>query len=249
MKRLTLSLFLFPFAALAADVPATLQWSQRVELSPRVSGIVQEVNADVGAQVKKGDALVVLDGRIYQARLAESEAALRRQREDAADARRDLKRTQELYDRTVISISELEQAKVKSARTGAQVNELSARIAQDRRNLEDATLRAPFDALVVARMAEPGQNVVVGLQPQPLLVLARSGEMVARAYLPQEGLRGLQVGQSVTVGAAGKSYTGRVKSVGLEPLKLKDAIVYQVDVLIPTQDVLRAGTPAVLKLP
>ena len=107
----------------AAEVPALLQWSQRVALSPPVSGVVQTVQANVGEQVKKGQVLATLDATAYQAGVAESEGAVARVKEEAQDAKRNLDRIQELYKRTVISTSELETAQIRYARAKAQLNE------------------------------------------------------------------------------------------------------------------------------
>ena len=235
--------------AWALDVPAVLQWSQRVELSPRVSGVVETVEARVGDRVKKGQVLLALDGRIYQARLDESQAALKRQREDTVDAKRDLGRMQELYDRTVISISELEQAKLRYAKAAAQANEASARVGLERKNADDTVLRAPFDAVVVDRRVEPGQNLVVQLQAQPVLVLAKAGEMLARFRLYDNQIDKLRVGQAVTVVAGGKSYPGTIRTLGLEPVMTKDGPTYPADVVFRTEDTLRAGAAATVKLP
>ena len=141
-------------AAWAESLPATLQWSQRVELSPRVSGIVREVGVNAGDRVRKGRSLLTLDTAPYQAQVAESRAAVAHFTEEMAEAQRDLIRTQELYDRTVISTSELDQAKLRQARAKAQLDGAQARLARERQDLADSALRAPFDAIVVARLAE-----------------------------------------------------------------------------------------------
>ena len=69
MKRWGLIAFLLGWAhtVVAADVPVVLYWSQRVELSPPVSGIVQTVNVEAGQQVKKGQVLLSLDNVAFQA--------------------------------------------------------------------------------------------------------------------------------------------------------------------------------------
>lgn len=236
-------------AAMAADVAATLQWSQRVELSPRVSGIVREVAVGSGERVRKGQALLVLDAAIYQARLSESRAVVARFREETAEAQRDLGRTQELYDRTVISTSELDRAKLRYARTKAQLDGAQARFREEQKNLADTVLRAPFDAVVVARLAEPGQNVVVGLQPQPLLVLAKAGEMAARFRLRADRAAALKPGQSVMVVVGKQDYPATVKNIGLEPVKDKGGTAYEADAIFAVQELLRPGTAAVVKLP
>jgi HlyD family secretion protein len=115
--------------------------------------------------------------------------------------------------------------------------------------LDDTSLRAPFDAVVIIRQAEPGLSVASGLQPQMLLTLARSGEMIARMQLPSPQIDNLKTGQTVTVSVAGTSYTGKIKTLGLEPIQTKEGSVYPVDVLFPNKRPLRAGMPAVVKLP
>jgi RND family efflux transporter MFP subunit len=240
---------LWPALALAGEVPAVLQWSQRVELSPRVSGVVEAVNVQTGERVKAGQALVVLDNRPYRARLAETEALLAREQAEAAEARRDLGRVEELYRRAVIATGELDAARLKNRRAQAQAGAAAARLAQQRRDFDDTIVRAPFEALVVERRVEPGQNVVVELQPQPVLVLARAGEMVARLRLYESQMAALRPGQAVEVGAGGRRYAGQIKTLGLEPAMTKDGPVYAVDVLFQTADTLRAGGAATVKLP
>src|SRR5574340_1845423 len=94
-------------AGLAAEVPALLQWSQRVELALPVSGGVKDVGVEAGQRVRKGAPLVVLDSQAYQARVAESRAVLARHREEAAEAKRDRGRGQARYDRASIAATAL----------------------------------------------------------------------------------------------------------------------------------------------
>lgn len=236
-------------AAVAADFPATLQWSQRVELSPRVSGIVRQVEVSAGDSVKKGQSLLALDDTLYAARVSESRAAVARCTEEVADAKRELGRTQELYERTVIATSELDQARLRHARAKAQLDAAQAHLKAEQKNLADSRLRAPFDAVVVARLVEPGQHVAVGLQPQPLLVLAKAGEMSARFRVPADRIGSLKVGQSATVVLDKQEYPARLRMLGLEPVRDKDGAAYEADAVFPVRELLRAGMAATVKLP
>lgn len=238
--------------AQAAEVPAVLQWSQRVELSTPVSGVVQTVNVAVGDRVRQGQALLRLDERVYAGRVDESAAMVARNKEEVSEAQRDLKRVQELYDRTVISVSELEQARLRQARAAALLKESQARQRQDLKNRDDTTLRAPFDAVVVARQAEPGQAVAATLQPQSLLVVARAGEMLARAQVQEAQLANLKMGQEVEVNVGKQHFRGKVKTLGLEPTtRDKSGLpLYPLDVIfVPAETQLRAGAAATLNLP
>lgn len=240
---------LAPQTLWAADVAATLQWSQRVELSAPLSGTVQAVNVEVGDLVRKGQVLLALDSTALQARVAENQSEIARLNAEAAEAKRDHDRVLELHERTVVSTTELDQAKLRLVRSQSLLGEARARLRQNQKALEDAAVRAPFDAVVVIRQAEPGLSVAAGLQPQMLLTLARAGEMIARMQLAPAQLDKLKTGQAVSVTVNGVSYNGKIKTLGLEPIKTKDESVYPVDVLFSSKDVLRAGAPAMVKLP
>jgi RND family efflux transporter MFP subunit len=251
MKKIVLAglLAMAAMVAQAADVAATLQWSQRVELSPRVSGIVREVAVNVGDRVKKGQPLLALDAALYEARVAEGRAAVARFAEETAEARRDLARTQELYDRTVISTSELEQAKLRHARAAAQLDGARARLRVEQKDLADSVLRAPFDAVVVARLVQPGQSVAVGLQPPALLVLAKAGEMTARFRLSADQINSLKAGQAVTVTVGKQGYPATLKTLGLEAIREKDGMAYEANAVFAVPELLRAGSAATVRLP
>ena len=248
-KWLMLLLVLNAPAALATDVAAVLQWSQRIEMALPVSGVVQSVSVNVGDSVKKGQALLKLDATIHDARVAESRAAAGRLKGELAEARLDLDRVQELYNRTVIATTELDQAKLRHARAKGMYEEALARLKQEGKNLENTVLRAPFDAYVLAREVEPGQVVASGLKPQTLLILARAGEMLARFKLYDTQIGQFKPGQALTVEVGGQTYPGKIKAIGLEPLPGKDEAVYPVDVVFYPNTLMRAGTPVKVRLP
>ena len=235
--------------AWAADVPAVLQWSQRVALSTPVSGVVRSVYASVGERVKQGQVLAALDATTYQAGVAESQAAVARVKAEEQDAKRNFDRVQELYKRTVISSSELETAQTRYVRAKAQLSEAQARLMLTQKILGDSTLRAPFDALILVRQVEPGQAVASQLQPQTLFVVARAGEMIARAKVSLARIEKLKAGDAATVEVNRQSYSGKIKTLGLEPVGEKGDLAYPVDVLFSVKEVLRAGTPATVRLP
>ena len=240
---------LFPLTLWAADIQATLQWSQRVEVSAPVSGTVQAVNVREGDIVKKGQVLLSLDSTAYRARVDESRSEIVRLNAEAEEDKRDLEREQELYDRTVAAAAERDQAKLKLVRSQSALAEARARLRQNQKALDDTFLRAPFGAVVLMRRAEPGQSVAAGLQPQMLLTLARSGEMIARMLLPSSQVDNFKTGQALSVNIAAASYAGKIQTLGLEPIKIKVEQLYPVDVIFRSKDIFRAGTTALVKLP
>lgn len=244
---LALSALLVSSVVQAADVAATLAWAQRVELGLPLSGVVAKVNVAAGDRVKQGQVLLQLDDAAYRAQADARAASLPRLKEERLEAERDLRRNQELFDRTVLATTELDQARLRHARSQAAWKEGEANARFARKQLDDTQLRAPFDALVVARQAEPGMALSAGVQPRTLLVLARADEMLARAEIGAVDAARLQVGQTVSVDVLGKRYSGRIRQLALEPAAGRSG--YAVEVGLAYQPGWRAGMPAKMILP
>ncbi len=232
--------------AWAADHPAELHWSQAVAVSVPVSGVVERVAVQPGQTVRQGELLLALDATVYQAAVLEARADIERLTEDAAEARRDLDRVKELYARTVSSTTELDAAKLRQARAQAQLAAAQARLERARRQLAETELRAPFDALVTDRQAEPGLVVAAQCQPPALLTLAHAGEILARARLTPAQAAGVRIGAAASVQAGGRSLSGRIVALryaaGERP-------AYWVEVAVPRAPGLMAGQAASIRLP
>jgi RND family efflux transporter MFP subunit len=145
--------------------------AERVELTTRVSGVVAEVLVKPGQRVKKGAVLLRLDKTVLQARFDEATAEQARADADAGDARRELERAEELFNRTVSSTSELEAATLRHARAKAALSGANARRVIAQKNLSDAELKAPFDGVVKSVPGGPGTVVTADCQPKTLVIL------------------------------------------------------------------------------
>src|SRR5262249_52512678 len=113
----------------------------KVELRARVTGYVDKIQFKEGADVKKGDALVVIDPRPYQAALDEAQAKLK-----LAEAQRDLsKRTLERAKAAGAAVpqSEIDVAEATYQTAVAQVEAARAIVKVAQLNLDYTTIRAP----------------------------------------------------------------------------------------------------------
>lgn len=159
-------------AGVCLGAVGSLQAAERVELTTRVSGVVEAVLVKPGQRVKKGAVLLRLDRTVLQARLDEANAEHARADADAEDARREFERAQELFDRTVSSTSELEAATLRHTRAKAALASAMARRTIAQKNLNDAELKAPFAGVVSAVPGGPGTVVTAECQPRTLVILS-----------------------------------------------------------------------------
>jgi len=249
---LAVTTVLLPSLGIAAGFDATVSFARKVELGIPLSGIVKSVAVEAGQQVKRGQVLLAMDDTPFRAGVEQAEAEVSRRTADRDEAARDLKQAQELYQRTVLSTVEIENARFKAARAEAAFKAARARLTQARFALAQSAIAAPFDGWVLDVRVQAGQSVVSNLEARALIVLAAEGEYLARSLVPGASLDALKLGQAVTVSVKGKSYPGLIHALKLEPAVGKggsDAL-YEISVAFrTTESLLRSGLPARIELP
>jgi RND family efflux transporter MFP subunit len=238
-------------AAGALELSARVDWERRLELSTPVSGVIAATPVRMGQRVARGTVLLELDQRPFRARLARAEANLSRARENRAEARREVERTQELFDRTLLSVHDLQVAQIAGAEAEAEYRGAEADVTEAAYDLEYSRIQAPFDAWVLALPAQVGQTVVTRLEARPLVALAPVGRMRALGWADMAQLEGLSPGMAAQVVVDGTSYPGEITYLALEPKSdTADRPLYGVGVSFASdpQTLIRPGRTAVIRL-
>jgi multidrug efflux system membrane fusion protein len=234
------------------DIPALLEWWQRVELGTLVDGMVTKVNVVVGQQVNRGTMLVELDQREIQARLAWAESQVAATKLQQDEARRELDRSLELFDRTLLSNHERIVAEINAAKADALFLRAEAELTDIRMQREYSRIKAPFDGIVAHIKVYPGQVLVNRLQVVPLVTLIDASQMRVIAQVDAETATALQAGTLAKVGLRGEWLPGEIISVGLEPTVTGDneSMTYPLEIAIkpPEQMQLRAGEKALVRI-
>ena len=229
----------------ALEIEATTQWYQRVEITPLRSGVVEKIPVTVGDRVKQGDLLLQLESQLEESQQLLASKRLEHQKLLHTEAQREYERIEDLYDRTLIS--EHDRALGEAAWVGAAAELQTAKRAQAQaeRDMRYSQIRAPFDAVVVARTADLG-TTVNHLYPQPpLLTIASTAFIAVDGYLSQRQLAKITKGESMQIKLAGRRFKGTVASVALEPEAGKKG-KYRLRLLIPYTKHSRAGMSAVI---
>jgi multidrug efflux system membrane fusion protein len=214
--------------------------------------MVSKVNVSIGQQVTRGSLLIELDQREIQARLAWAESRVAAARLQQDEARRELDRSLELYDRTLLSNHERIVAEIDAARADAYTRQADAELAEIRMQREYSRIKAPFDGIVLHVMAQPGQVLVNRLQSTPLVTLADPSRMKAVAQVDAATASSLSAGDLVKVGVRGEWFEGEIIGVGLEPSGSDASGVaeYALEVsVIPKQNMrLRVGEQVMVRI-
>lgn len=198
-----------------------------------LGGAIDSVSADDGDYVNRGEVLATLDRDRLDARLAEAEAALAQANAAQELARRTLERSRVAASFEGISEQELDLAEEGADSAAAAVAAAEARVNSVRVDIDKASLRAPYDAVVVARRLDEGQIVSPG---QPVLDLQESATPEVRIGVAGDLVQSLAVGDSRSLTVDGRRVAASVRSI----LPLRDPATRTVDVIfaIDATDVL-----------
>jgi RND family efflux transporter MFP subunit len=222
------------------DATGTVRARTASVLSAKVMGYVRDVNVSVGDYVKTGQTLVVLDARDLDSAIGkvvamqeEIRSTIPEVENGVAGAKAQLelaqvtfKRMDDLFKKKSISNQELDEA---SARLrGAEANyrmalskrkQLDARMRQVEHEQRSAEImrgysevRAPYDAVVTERQAEPGTLATPGA---PLVKLERAGSYRLEVPVEESRVSLVRQGQQVRVEleALGRSLIGKVSEI------------------------------------
>ena len=121
---------------------------QTVELRPRVSGYIDQLNFEEGELVKEGDVLFVIDPRPYQARVQLAQAELARMRSQLALASSEAARSAQLWERRAISREEFEQRNAAKTMAQAAVNAAAAALQSAQLDLGYTQVKAPVSGRI-----------------------------------------------------------------------------------------------------
>jgi membrane fusion protein, multidrug efflux system len=128
----------------------------------QVTGVVFDVNYQEGQLVKKGDPLVDIDDRQYQAQLVQAQGALQRDQNVLAQAQMDLTRYQAAWARNGVAKQILDdQEKLVLQEQGTVKNDEGA-VQFDQLQVEYCHIKAPIPGRVGLRPIDPGNLVTAG---------------------------------------------------------------------------------------
>jgi HlyD family secretion protein len=145
------------------------------------------------------------------------------------------------------------------AQAEAQLKGYEAQLALIRRQLADAELRAPFDAVIQSRLMEPGE---MASPTKPVFSLATIGTKWVRAYVPEPELGRVHSGSRAKILVDSlpdhplEGWVGFISPVAeftpktVQTEDLRASLVYEIRVFVEDpQNVLRLGMPATVKIP
>jgi multidrug efflux system membrane fusion protein len=142
-------------------------------ITSQVSGMISAVHYREAQLVRKGDPLVDIDPRPFQAQLEQAEGTLERDTHILEQSRMDLERYQKAWSRNAIAKQTLDdQEKIVLQNQGTVKNDQGV-VDYDGVQLGYCHITAPYDGRVGLRLIDPGNVVQANSSTTPLVVITQ----------------------------------------------------------------------------
>jgi membrane fusion protein, multidrug efflux system len=184
-------------AAVKKDVPVEIRAvgrivsNQSVAIRAQVSGQLVKVHFTEGQAVKRGDLMLEIDRRPFEAQLAEARARLAQDRARAENARADAARFGELVEKEYVTRQQYDQARANAAALGATVAGDQAAVEAAQLNLAYCAIRAPVAGRTGRLLVHQG-NVVQANSQTPLVTIEQVKPVFAAFSIPERHLPSLR---------------------------------------------------------
>ncbi len=158
-----------------------------VSIESQVAGIVSAVHYAQGQFVKKGDLLVSLDDRPFQAALQLAQANLAKDKASLALAEVEAERYQKLYQSGVVPKEQLDEDLATAAADKAAVEADQASVETAKLNVSFCSIYAPISGRVGSQLVYPGTVVQADNVPV-LVVINQISPLYINFSVPQQYL-------------------------------------------------------------
>lgn len=151
-------------------------------VSAETSGTVTNIYYDVDDYVKQGDVILRIKATKQKAGLKAADAAVAEARARLKEARQEYKRTKDIFERKLVSKSDLDRATASLHAAEARLEAALAARAKAREQTESTVVRAPYSGIVKVRHVHLGEFVNVG---QPLMTGVSLEKLRVNVSVPQ----------------------------------------------------------------
>lgn len=194
-----------------------LQYKDPVELKPEVIGKISAIPVVEGQQVRKGQVVLRLDPELFQAQVAQQQAAVQQaeiaiqsQKLTVANLEQQYTRQQALFKQHLVDANSFDNLKnqLDLANTEMQAREQALQIAQAQlnqaqQNLSKTVITSPLNGMVTSLPVKVGETVITGtnIAGSTLMDIADPSEVLADVQVDEADIANVKLGEDANIDA------------------------------------------------
>jgi HlyD family secretion protein len=173
----------------------------QVTITPEVSGEIIDLPVKEGVNVRRGQELVRIKPDIYAAMRDQSAATLASAKAGLQRSEAEYKRSKELFAKSLLSSSDLEQVNTNYEVARSQYAQAEAGLKQANENLNKTTIYAPMDGTISQLSVERGTRVLGTSQFQgtTVMTVADLSRMEARVDVGENDVINISKGDTARI--------------------------------------------------
>ena len=152
-------------AEMQTTYPAVINGIQDVEIRPKMSGFLTQINVTEGQTVQAGQLLFVIDNETYQASVRQAQAAVNTAMAQCNTSKLTYENAKKLYDNKVVGDFELASAKNAYDVAQAQLAQAKAGLANAREMLQFCYVKSPTSGVIGSLPYKVGAMVSASSTP------------------------------------------------------------------------------------
>ena len=195
----------------------------------QVTGNVVDVHFKEGQFVKKGDPLLDIDSRQYDATLLQAQGTLEKDQSALSKDQMDTERYQAAWARNAVSKQVLDDQVKQTKQDEGQVKNDQGVVQYDQVQVDYCHIKAPIDGRVGLRLTDPGNLVTAGnsgTSGSPLVVVTQLQPITVIFTIPEDNLGAVQsqLGDNAKLAVDAFDRTAQTKIASGEVLALDNQI-------------------------
>lgn len=197
---------------LIVSVPGSVVPDQQARIASRLMGYIRKMSVEVGQKVKRGDLLFEIDPQDIQSQISQARAGYQQAQAALENAKADYQRFSQLYKEESVSRQQYDGIRLQYSVAQENLSAAKAGLEQAEAQINYANVRAPFDGVVVQKMASAGDLAAPG---QPVVVIENLTSLSVQTEVSQDLFAEIKVGDKAEIVIDGlhKSLTGEIYSL------------------------------------
>jgi HlyD family secretion protein len=194
-----------------------LQYKTPVELKPEVIGKISAIPVVEGQRVRKGQVVLRLDPELFQAQVAQQQAAVQQaqiaiqsQKLTVANLQLQYDRQQQLYKQHLVDANsfdnlknQLDLADTEMQNRAQSLQIAQAELAQSQQSLSKTVITSPIDGMITSLPVKVGETVITGtnIAGSTLMDIADPSEVLADVQVDEADIANVKLGEDANIDA------------------------------------------------
>jgi RND family efflux transporter MFP subunit len=204
-----------------------------VRVGAQISGIVKKLNVTVGARVRRGDVIAVIEARGLGERIASARAGVEVEKAALEKLEHEFARKQKLRDQGLVTDEDYDNLEIDTRMAEASLSKARSDLAIQEADEDYLEIRAPIDGVVASVSTQEGETVVASFATPTFVNIIKPDALELVALVDETDIAAVETGRPATFTVEsypGRKFTGIVARIAPTATIVSGVVNYEVTI-------------------